>query len=77
MNMNNINGRRHWKLQKRIEKYGVVLYKGPLITEVSVIPAEAGIQNKTGFRVKAGMTNGMKPMSCGISTEINHARLAG
>ena len=33
------------------------LYTTSLIASVGVIPAEAGIQEKTGFRVKSGMTN--------------------
>ena len=33
-----------------------------LVTAVSVIPAKAGIQIRTGFRVKPGMTN--RPELC-------------
>jgi hypothetical protein len=33
------------------------LYIATLITAKAVIPAKAGIQKNTGFRVKPGMTN--------------------
>jgi hypothetical protein len=33
------------------------LYAATLITAKEVIPAKAGIQKNTGFRVKPGMTN--------------------
>lgn len=33
------------------------LYVASLISTKSVIPAKAGIQKSTGFRVKPGMTN--------------------
>ncbi len=35
----------------------MLLYTATLITAHSVIPANAGIQERTGFRVKPGMTN--------------------
>jgi hypothetical protein len=38
------------------------LYATTLITEKDVIPAKAGIQENTGFRVKPGMTNHMGPI---------------
>jgi hypothetical protein len=34
-----------------------ILHTASLITTEHVIPAEAGIQKNTGFRVKPGMTN--------------------
>jgi len=33
------------------------IYEATLITTKEVIPAKAGIQENTGFRVKPGMTN--------------------
>ena len=38
------------------------LYATTLITEKDVIPAKAGIQENTGFRVKPGMTNHTGPI---------------
>jgi len=38
------------------------LYATTLITEKDVIPAKAGIQENTGFRVKPGMTNYTGPI---------------
>ena len=35
-----------------------MLYPATLLSAHSVIPANAGIQEGTGFRVKPGMTNG-------------------
>ncbi len=39
------------------------LYTATLITAKGVIPAKAGIQKNTGFRVKPGMTTLMRIMS--------------
>jgi hypothetical protein len=36
---------------------GSLLYTASLITTKHVIPAKAGIQKNTGFRVKPGMTD--------------------
>jgi len=45
-----------------------LLYTASLITADDVIPAKAGIQENTGFRVKPGMTNCTRFMSsCIIS----------
>jgi len=48
---------------------------------MAVIPANAGIQKKTGFRVKPGMTNCIRLMSMynslleiNPSTEINYLK---
>jgi hypothetical protein len=38
-------------------------YTAKLIMPWDVIPAKAGIQENTGFRVKPGMTNWKRPMS--------------
>jgi hypothetical protein len=35
----------------------MIAYTTTLITTMGVIPAKAGIQEKTGFRVRPGMTN--------------------
>ena len=44
------------------------LYTATLIAAKGVIPAKAGIQENTGFRVKPGMTKCIKLMSsCIIS----------
>jgi len=41
------------------------IYTATLITAKGVIPAKAGIQKNTGFRVKPGMTNLVRlMMSC-------------
>jgi hypothetical protein len=45
----------------------IVLYTATLITAKSVIPAKAGIQKNTGFRVKPGMTNYIRLMSLCIT----------
>jgi hypothetical protein len=45
----------------------IVLYTTTLITAKSVIPAKAGIQKNTGFRVKPGMTIYLRLMSSCIS----------
>src|SRR3990172_4720060 len=45
------------------ETGSVHLYRGTSIASKDVIPAKAGIQEKTGFRVKPGMTNGIKLIS--------------
>ncbi len=44
-----------------------LLYTATLITAHSVIPANAGIQEGTGFRVKPGMTNRKGLMSLCIA----------
>ncbi len=44
------------------------LYTATLITAHSVIPANAGIQEGTGFRVKPGMTNRKGLMSLCIGS---------
>ena len=44
------------------------LYTATLITAKAVIPAKAGIQKNTGFRVKPGMTNHIKLMSSCIES---------
>ncbi len=41
----------------RRPSFRFILYMATLITAHSVIPANAGIQEGTGFRVKPGMTN--------------------
>jgi len=38
----------------------IILYTASLITAEHVIPAKAGIQENTGFRVKPGMTNRLR-----------------
>lgn len=43
------------------------LYSASLIATKRVIPAKAGIQKGTGFRVKLGMTNGLRLM-CHVYT---------
>jgi len=46
------------------------LYAATLINAESVIPAKAGIQKKSGFRVKPEMTNGAGLMSLCISQVV-------
>jgi hypothetical protein len=41
----------------------LILYTASLITRKNVIHAKAGIQKGTGFRIKPGMTNCIRPMS--------------
>jgi hypothetical protein len=43
------------------------LYTATLIPAKAVIPAKAGIQEITGFRVKPGMTNTIRFMSSCIN----------
>ena len=50
-----------------IENY---LYTATLIIAKAVIPAKAGIQKNTGFRVKPGMTNRIRLMSSCIDANI-------
>ena len=45
----------------------LLLYTASLITTKHVIPAKAGIQENTGFRVKPGMTNWLRFMSLCIA----------
>ena len=53
-------------------KHGsLLLYIATLITPKVVIPAKAGIEEKTGFRVKPGMTNWTGFMSACI---LRHQR---
>ena len=51
---------------ERIQKFDVkqfqILYTATLIMTKDVIPAKAGIQENTGFRVKPGMTNHTGPI---------------
>jgi len=49
--------------QPRISYQGMMLHIASLITTEHVIPAKAGIQENTGFRVKPGMTNWIRLMS--------------
>jgi hypothetical protein len=44
------------------------IYIASLITSMFVIPAKAGIQDNTGFRVKPGMTNYTKLMPSYIAS---------
>jgi hypothetical protein len=44
-------------------KCQIFLYTATLIIAKGVIPAKAGIQKKTGFRVKPGMTDRKRLMS--------------
>jgi hypothetical protein len=48
------------------DKKRLFLYTATLILAIAVIPAKAGIQEKTGFRVKPGMTKAIRFMSSGI-----------
>jgi hypothetical protein len=52
---------------ERIQEFDVkqfqILYTATLIMTKDVIPAKAGIQENTGFRVKPGMTNWIRFMS--------------
>ncbi len=48
----------------------LILYTATLITAHSVIPANAGIQEETGFRVKPGMTNRKGLMSLCIAKPL-------
>jgi hypothetical protein len=45
------------------DKKRLFLYTATLILAIAVIPAKAGIQEKTGFRVKPGMTKAIRFMS--------------
>ena len=56
---------------KIIDK-SVQLYIASLIATTSVIPAKAGIQKNTGFRVKPGMTNYIRLMSLCIEIKDSH-----
>jgi hypothetical protein len=47
-----------------------------LIGTAHVIPAKAGIQKDTGFRVKPGMTNSRKFMSSCITQEKTQGKFA-
>jgi hypothetical protein len=56
----------------RIRNPSILLYTTSLITTEHVIPAEAGIQENTGFRVKPGMTNNLIFMSlCAVQMGIS------
>ena len=46
------------------------LYTATLIIAKAVIPAKAGIQKNTGFRVKPGMTNRIRLMSSCIEHTV-------
>jgi len=66
---------RRWflKKQKRRNELGeefIELYTATLIPAKGVIPAKAGIQKNTGFRVKPGMTNYMRLISSCIGTRL-------
>ena len=58
--------------QLAIVKFFSELYTAKLIILDVVIPAKAGIQKNTGFRVKPGMTNSVKLMSSCIIPPIAH-----
>ena len=53
-----------------------ILYTATLIKATHVIPAKAGIQGNTGFRVKPGMTNWLRCMSLCISFILLFSPLA-
>jgi hypothetical protein len=50
-------------IESRRDRVMVYLYKASLITTARVIPAKAGIHERTGFRVKPGMTKCIRLMS--------------
>jgi len=50
------------------------IYKAILITAEDVIPAKAGIQKKTGFRVKPGMTNHTRLISSCINESVREKK---
>src|SRR3989337_1858514 len=54
-------------------KGNLLLYTASLIRTEYVIPAKAGIQRNTGFRVKPGMTNGIRFMSSCINDQSGAA----
>jgi hypothetical protein len=61
----NRNSLLHWFINSLTYFFAVSLrglYATTLITEMDVIPAKAGIQDNTGFRVKPGMTNYTGPI---------------
>jgi len=50
-------------VNRRLDLRITDLYTATLIITMAVIPAKAGIQKNTGFRVKPGMTNYIRLMS--------------
>ena len=51
------------------------LYTATLIIAKAVIPAKAGIQKNTGFRVEPGMTNRIRLMSsCKVDVRVASLR---
>ena len=54
----------------KVSKGNLILYTATLITAKAVIPAKAGIQENTRFRVEPGMTNRIRLMSSCIKDRV-------
>jgi hypothetical protein len=60
---------------QELSSQNLLFYVVTLIAPKGVIPAKAGIQEKTGFRVKPGMTDGIRLISLCMFTlcTLRHA----
>ena len=66
---------RPYRFKKFIQNTKIFeLYTATLIIAKAVIPAKAGIQKNTGFRVKPGMTNRIRLMSSCIDAKLTQQR---